>query len=85
MAGQFLLEEDFRKECIKKTDRAYHKFFATPFHPDKATITFGIIAKNADKLPNELPFFSKQTLINAADLLGKFNYKVALRGVKASI
>ena len=85
VAGQFLLEEEFRKECVKKADQAYHKFFATPFHPDKATITFGIIAKNSDKLPNELPFFSKQTLINAADLLGKFNYKVALRGVKASI
>ena len=81
VAGQFLLEEEFQKECIKKADQAYKKFFATP-SSDKATITFGIISKNANTLPNKLPFFSKQTLINAADLLGKFKYKVALCGIQ---
>lgn len=81
VAGQFLLEEDFREECIKKADPAYKNLFST-YAADKVTITFGIISKRAEKLPEQLPFFSKQTLINAASLLKKFSYKVELRGIK---
>ena len=84
ISGQFLLDEDFRKECSKKADDAYKAIFASPYSAAKVTIVFGIISKNADKLPDKLPFFSKQSLVNAADLLRKFNYKIELRGIDVS-
>jgi len=82
VSGQSLLDEDFRKECTKKADAAYHKFFSTPYDAGKVTVTFGVISKNAKKLPEALPFFSKQTLVNASDLLRKFNYNVELHGIE---
>jgi len=82
VAAQFLLDEDFRTGCLKHAEPAYHKFFDASYDAQKVTITFGIISKKADSLPEKLPFFSKQTLVNAADLLKKFKYKVELRGIK---
>lgn len=82
VSGQFLLEEEFRSLCRDRTDGDYRNIFRTPFDPSKMMITYGIISARANKLPEELPFFSKQTLINAADLLRKFNYGVDLAPIK---
>jgi uncharacterized protein (TIGR04141 family) len=84
VAGQFLLEEDFRNLCKTKSEASYKIIFDTPFNPQNVKITFAIISPKATSIPSVLPFFSKQTLINAADLLGKFNYTVEVAGIKTT-
>lgn len=83
VAGQFLLEDEFRDKCKVQAKPPYNAIFGTPFSPEKIAITFAIISPKATGLPDNLPFFSKQTLINAADLLGKFKYRVDVAGISA--
>ena len=84
VAGQFLLEEEFRTIAKGKTPAAYHAMFASPFAPETVGITFAVISEKATKVPENLPFFSKQTLINTSDLLGKFKYQVSIAGIGIS-
>lgn len=76
VAGTLLLEEEFRAICQTKSEGIYRKVFDTPFDPSKATITYALISARAPSMPQSLPFFSKQTLVNAVDLLEKFKYTV---------
>lgn len=82
VSGQLLLETPFRTLCAGITTGDYQSFFKGDFLPENHTISYGVISKSSSDLPNKLPFFSKQTLVNAATLLEKFRYKVEFLTVK---
>jgi uncharacterized protein (TIGR04141 family) len=82
VSGQLLLESPFRALCRNKADRAYQAIFADDFSADKTKITYAIISKAAEKLPNNLPFFSKQTLVNALRA-GSANLNRTISGISA--
>jgi uncharacterized protein (TIGR04141 family) len=84
VSAQLLLEPQFRALCEGISTDGYKLIFADDFPADKTKITYGIISKAADKLPGNLPFFSKQTLVNAVGLLQKYRYRVELLGIKSS-
>jgi uncharacterized protein (TIGR04141 family) len=84
VSGQLLLEPPFRALCKGVASQDYKSFFGDDFPADETKITYAIISKTAEKLPSNLPFFSKQTLVNAIGLLQKYRYKTELLGIKSS-
>jgi uncharacterized protein (TIGR04141 family) len=85
VAGQLLLEPAFRALCKENVaDDGYRSIFSDDFAAENTKITYAIISKSAEKLPNNLPFFSKQTLVNAVSLLQKYRYKIELLGINSN-
>jgi uncharacterized protein (TIGR04141 family) len=83
VSGQLMLEPPFRTLCEGIAVAEYKKFFIGDFLPEQNTITYGVISKSADQLPGNLPFFSKQTLVNAVSLLQKYRYNTEILGIKS--
>ena len=71
-----MLEEEFRSLCKQKSDATHKRIFDSPFDPSITIITYALISSRATSMPQGLPFFSKQTLVNAVDLLEKFRYVI---------
>jgi uncharacterized protein (TIGR04141 family) len=84
VSGQLLLEPPFRALCKIIADQNYQAIFADDFSAENTKITYAIISKAAEKMPENLPFFSKQTLVNAVNLLQKYRYKIELLGIKSA-
>lgn len=84
VSGQLLLEPPFRILCRAKSTGDYQSIFGDEFPAEQTKITYAIISKTADKLPSNLPFFSKQTLVNAVGLLQKYRYQIELTGVNSA-
>jgi uncharacterized protein (TIGR04141 family) len=84
VSGQLLLEPPFRALCKSIAEQGYRAIFADDFAAEKTKVTYAIISKAAEKLPNNLPFFSKQTLVNAVSLLRKYRYKIEILGIKST-
>jgi uncharacterized protein (TIGR04141 family) len=84
VSGQLLLEPAFRALCKKAAANGYQSIFDDDFPTEQTKITYAIISKAAERLPNNLPFFSKQTLVNAIGLLQKYRYQIELLGIKSS-
>ena len=83
VSGQFLLERGFRALCAERVIDDYKLIFNTQdFDPRKIGITFGVITKGGKDIPNSLPFFSKQTLLNARSILGRYGYTVDIAGIE---
>lgn len=83
VSGQLLLEPPFRALCKNIADDGYGSIFDDDFPAEKTKITYAIISRTAEKLPNNLPFFSKQTLVNAINLLQKYRYNIEFLGGRA--
>jgi len=82
VSGQSLMDSPFRELCKEHVTGKYWLHLEDgKFNAGKSTIVFALILSKPKNVPSGLPFFSKQTLVNAKDQLNRFGYTVEIVGV----
>jgi uncharacterized protein (TIGR04141 family) len=80
VSAQLLRHQDFRTAAKQKCP-ASHASLLDLVEPAECSVTFGIITTAGSSLADALPFFSKQSLANAANVLRGIGYQVKLRKI----
>lgn len=71
----------FRDLAIEKCPASHHSMFQGEPRTSDFTVTYAIITQAPGHLRDALPFFSKQSLANAAELLRNMGYGVRLKKI----
>ena len=83
VSGQVMREPKFRELALKKCEETshHHLFSNENFQPSEHDVTYAIITSAEIPIKNALPFFSKQSLVNAARELRNMGYKVWIKKI----
>jgi uncharacterized protein (TIGR04141 family) len=73
---------EFRRLALSVCPRSHRSIFRGEPRVSDHTVTFGIITETAVPLREALPFFSKQSLANAARELRNMGYRVRLNKIR---
>lgn len=80
-SAQAFRDLGFRQLAIAKCPPSHHRIFEGEPRCSDFTVTYAIITQAGGDLRDALPFFSKQSLSNAADLLRNMGYQVRLKKI----
>ncbi|WP_166308737.1 DUF6119 family protein [Bradyrhizobium sp. 2S1] len=69
----------FRQLALVRCPASHHAVFSEEPRSSDFTVTYAIITHAAGDLRNALPFFSKQSLANAGEMLRSMGYQVRLK------
>jgi uncharacterized protein (TIGR04141 family) len=83
VSGQLMREPKFRELALLKCDDAshHHIFLNTSYLPSHHSVTYAIITAATGAVKEALPFFSKQSLVNAARELRNMGYTVWIKKI----
>jgi uncharacterized protein (TIGR04141 family) len=81
-SAQAFRDARFRQLALDRCPASHRKIFEGEPRASDHTITYAIITQSAGDLRDVLPFFSKQSLANAAMTLGNMGYQVHLKKVR---
>lgn len=80
-SAQAFRDRTFRELAITKCPASHHSLFNGEPRASEFTVTYAIITQAGGDLRDALPFFSKQSLANAAQLLRNMGYQVRLKKI----
>ncbi|RTL76114.1 MAG: hypothetical protein EKK36_05370 [Bradyrhizobiaceae bacterium] len=83
-SAQAFRDAAFRRLALAKCPNSHHVLFNQEPRTSDFTITYAIITQAPGDLRVALPFFSKQSLANAAELLRNMGYQVRLKKILAT-
>ncbi len=83
VSGQVLRDKRFRELASEKCEAETHRhiFTTDPFDPSTHSVTYAVLTSAPGDLRDALPFFSQQSLVNAAKELRNMGYQVWLNKV----
>jgi uncharacterized protein (TIGR04141 family) len=81
VSAQVLREVKFRQLASEKCTTHNHIFDVEDFKPSDHAVTYAIITGATDDIKDALPFFSKQSLANAARELRNMQYGVYIKKI----
>jgi uncharacterized protein (TIGR04141 family) len=80
-SAQAFRDARFRQLALARCPPSHHAIFAGEPRSSDFTITYAIITQAAGDLRSALPFFSKQSLANAGEMLRNMGYQVRLKKI----
>jgi hypothetical protein len=80
-SAQAFRDARFRQLALGRCPASHHAIFNGEPRSSDFTITYAIITPAAGDLRNALPFFSKQSLANAGEMLRNMGYQVRLKKI----
>ncbi|GLR90334.1 DUF6119 family protein [Bradyrhizobium iriomotense] len=80
-SAQAFRDHSFRQLAIAKCPNSHQALLSGEPRIDEFTVTYAIITHARGNLRDALPFFSKQSLANAAQLLRNMGYQVRLKKI----
>jgi uncharacterized protein (TIGR04141 family) len=80
-SAQAFRDASFRQLAIVRCPASHHAIFSGEPRCSDFTITYAIITQAAGDLRNALPFFSRQSLANAGEMLRNMGYQVRLKKI----
>ena len=82
ISAQAFRDARFRELALDQCPQTHRPIFQGDVRPSDYTVAYAIITSAAGDLRNVLPFFSKQSLANAATTLTNMGYRVRLKKIE---